>query len=254
MLIHTPNANYTTNYQSEIIKGIDDPNYEMPVVLMDPRFITSQDEELLVALSQHAPKTRFKPGDLAMLDGQVPKKLVVTQDRIPRMWEVRFVVSRWAMEAMLTIHSRLDVAGIDHLFEIIRSHGGLPSHSYKNPVIYAHGYPHGIYPNTAAWLSEWNLKKIAIRDPIVGWHEIVEEAGAPFLGYDTSGLVAPFQFEVAPDKYSVGQNIARPFQHEEPSVHTLCTMGFEDRLFDPIIVGQQRKLRKIDEDHDIFVK
>jgi hypothetical protein len=252
MLIHTPDSNYVTNYSSQIIKGADDPQYGMPLVVMDSRFLTPHDEELMLALSQYSPRTRFKPGDLAMLDGAVPKKLVVTQEKIPRVWEVRFVVSRWAMEAMLTIHSKLDVHGIDHLFEIIRSHGGLPQHTYNSPVIYAHGYPHGIYPNTAAWLSDWNLKKLAIRDPIVGWHEIVEEAGAPFLGYDTSGLVAPFQFEVAPDKYSVGNNLKHPFMHEEPGVHTLCTMGFEEQLFDPIVVGSNRRLKPIAKDHDIF--
>jgi hypothetical protein len=252
LLIHTPNPHYTTDYTSQLIRSPDDPGYNMPIILVDPRSMRPEDEELLLALSQHAPRTKFRPGDIAMLDGHVPKKLVVTHERIPRMWEVRFVVSRWAMEAMLTVHSKLDVRGLDHLYEIIRSHGGLPEQAYRNPVIYAHGYPHGIYPNTAAWLSEWNLKKLAIRDPVIGWHEIVEESGAPFFGYDTSGLVAPFQFEVAPDKYSGGHNLQHPFMHEEPGVQTLCTMGLEEHLFDPIIVGRERRIKKIDRDHEIF--
>jgi hypothetical protein len=253
VIIASPDPYYIQEYQTQIIAS-PTSEYELPIVLIDPRSITPQHEELLSTLAEYAPRTRFKRGDLAMLRGEVPKKVAMVQDRIPRVWEVRFVVSKWAMEAMLTLHSRLDVNGADHLRAMIESHGGLPEYQYEQPVIYAHGYPHGMYPNTAAWLGEWNLKRLVLRDPIVAWRNVVEEAGASFYGYDSNGLTQPFHFEVAPDDYSHGSNLGRPFLHEEPNVESLCISGLEEYLFDPIVLGQRRRMKKIDRDHDIFVR
>jgi hypothetical protein len=111
-----------------------------------------------------------------------------------------------------------------------------------------------MYPNTAAWLAEWNLKRLVLRDPIQPWRGIVEEAGAQFYGYDSSTLPQPYTFELAPDDYSHGSNLGRPFMHEESNVETLCISGLEDHLFDPIVIGRKRKLRRLDQDHDIFTR
>ncbi len=250
MLIHAPNTDYATHSETLILKPSYE--YELPIVLVDPMSITPADEEIMSTLAEYAPRTKYKRGDLAMLKGEIPTKMRMTFDKIPRVWEVRFVVSKWAMEAMLTLHSRIDVQGPDHLRSIISSHGGLPESRFDQPMIYAHGYPHGLYPNTAAWLSEWSLKRLAFRDPIQPWRNIVEEAGANFYGYDASSLRKPYNFELAPDDYSHGSNLGAPFVHEEENVETLCLSGFEEQLFDPIIIGQKRKLRRIDEEHPVF--
>lgn len=252
MLIKTPNPNHVINYETTLLKSPTDPDYGAPIILVDPRGITQEQEELLLGLTQFTPATKFRAGDLAMLRGAVPKKLTVTVEKIPRVWEVRFVVSRWMMEAMLTLHSSINVQGLDHLIDLIESHGGLPKYLYDQPVIYAHGYPHGIYPNTAAWLAEWNLKRLAIRDPVMPWANIVNGHGAAFLGYDTTDLVAPFQFEYAPNNYGEGNALTHPFAEEEAGVQTLCSSGLEEYLFDPIIIGQTRRLKNVDPDNDVF--
>ena len=252
MLIYSHNPYYVSDFQETIIRAPDSPDYELPVVLIDPRSVSPQDEEMLQLLAEHPPQSKFKRGDLALLHGDIPHKMRLKMDRIPRAWEVRFVVSRWAMELMLTLHSQIQVGGTDHLRAIIESHGGLAPGKYSEPVLYCHGYPHGMYPNTTAYLREWNVKRLTVRDPVQPWRTIVEEAGASFYGYDSSQLVRPYNFELAPDDYSRGASLKHPFMHEEPNVEMLCLSGLEEYLFDPIIIGRKRKLRALEEDHDIF--
>lgn len=254
MLIKIPNTNYVSNYTTTDLKSPRDPNWSAPLVILDKREIRMEDEELMAGITQYAPDTKYRPGDLAMLKDTIPRKLTVGKEEIPRIWEVRFVLSKWSMEAMLTIQSRPDVNGIDHLIALVEHHGGLLRHNYNTPIIYAHGYPHGMYPNTAAFLADWNLRRIAIREPIVGWQEIVEESGAPFFGYDQSEFSVPYGWELAPDLYGSGHKRPQPFRFEEKGVQTLCENGFEAFLFDPIIVGRTRRMPKLDDDHDLFTK
>lgn len=254
MLIYSHNPYYVSDFQETIIRAPDSPDYELPVVLIDHRSVTPQDEEMLQLLAEHPPHSRFKRGDIALLHGDIPHKMRLRMEKIPRAWEVRFVVSRWAMELMLTLHSQIQVGGADHLRAIIESHGGLSAPKYSEPILYCHGYPHGMYPNTTAYLREWNVKRLTVRDPVQPWRHIVEEAGAQFYGYDSSQLVRPYNFELAPDDYSKGASLKHPFQHEEPNVEMLCLSGLEEYLFDPIIIGQKRRVKTLDEDHDIFVR
>ena len=254
MLIYSHNPYYVSDFKETIIRAPDSPEYELPVVLIDHRSVTPQDEEMLQLLAEHPPHSRFKRGDIALLHGDIPHKMRLRMERIPRAWEVRFVVSRWAMELMLTLHSQIQVGGADHLRAIIESHGGLSAPKYSEPILYCHGYPHGMYPNTTAYLREWNVKRLTVRDPVQPWRHIVEEAGAQFYGYDSSQLVRPYNFELAPDDYSKGASLKHPFQHEEPNVEMLCLSGLEEYLFDPIIIGQKRRVKTLDEDHDIFVR
>lgn len=253
MLIYNPDPYYIADYETKIITTAH-PGYELPIVLIDPRSVTPLDEELLSVCAEYPPRTRFRRGDLALITGDIPLKLRRDHERIPRVWEVRFVVSKWAREAMLTLQSTLgaDLRGPDQLRSFIDNCGGLGEYQRETPVIYAHGYPHGIYPNSLAWLPEHQLKRIPFRDPIQPWRDVVESAGSHFYGYDSNGLVKPFGWELAPDDYSHGSNLGRPFNWEEPNVETLCLGGLEEHLFDPIIIGQTRRRKKLDPDHDFL--
>lgn len=253
MLVYSKNPYYTGDVETRIIQPTTD--YDLPVVLIDPNSITEQDEELLAALARHAPATKFKRGDLAMLKGEIPQKVKMDFERIPRVWEVRFVLSRWTMEAMLALQARPDIEGIDHLTAILEHQGGPQRWDYEQAVLYCHGYPHGTYPNSVAFLREWNLQRLTMRDPIQPWKVIVNEAGAQFNGYDTSTLVRPFHLELAPDQYRAGNDVGHPFSWEDSNVNVLCVSGLEEMLFDPIVPGgRKRKVKKIDPDHDLFSK
>lgn len=257
MLIQTKNPNYVAGVDTRILRPstsrIATPSdYELPVVLIDPNSITPQDEELLQALAEYAPATKFRRGDLAILEGEIPNRLRMDFELIPRVWEVRFVISKWAFEAMLALQTRPDITGTDHLHALLERSKGLDKYQYEAPVIYAHGFPHGVYPNSVAFLRDYNLKRLTMRDPTQPWRTVVEASGAPFHGYDASSIPRPFSFELAPDQYRSGDNIKHPFGWEEPNVEALCAAGFEDVLFDPVVLNRKRKVKAIDRDHDLF--
>ncbi len=232
-----------------------DPNYELPISIVDPKEITPEDEELLQAMAQHRPKTKFKPGDLAYLT-EIPFQLRRSRGlALPRIWKVRFAISAWAYELMCVAmeHGGYGTKlGMDRAIALLeRTH--FDESKARNPMLYAHGYPHGIYPSTAAWLPARALRPLTFREPNVAWRTVIEEANAPYYGYDSDKLPIPFYFSVAPDDYSTGQNIGHPFLHEEAVTHAACTLGLEEHLFVPIIIGASKKPRPLDQDHDVFL-
>lgn len=228
----------------------NDNNYQLPVSIVGGTGLTMQDEELLQTMAEYSPRTKFKPGDYAWLQ-EVPYHLKRRHETLPQIWEIRFVVSAWAYELMMTRHHNGAPMGMDRAIHLVSEMRGLKEHQYRSPMIYAHGACHGTHPNTAAWLPERVLRKLVFRSPRVTWPEVVEEAGAWFQGYDPDKLAAPFVFSMAPDDYSHGKNIGKPMLHEESTVHAACCAGLEEALMVPLIV-KSNKRAAIDPHHDAF--
>jgi hypothetical protein len=224
-------------------------SYELPITIVDPRSMTIADEEMVIAMQEHPPQSRFKAGDLAYLS-EVPAYLRNTRDLLPRVWQVRFVISTWAHEIMRLVHSEEYLMGIDHAHALLERQRLNPA-SYEKAVIYAHGFPHGMYPDSAAWFPERVLRKVVLRDTNQQWVQILDEAKAPFHGYDGANLLAPYTFDLAPDLYSKGENLGRPFSFEEATVHTAAELGLEEVLFRPVDPYYIQK-KAIDPQHDIF--
>lgn len=234
MLIRTPGSHIIQPTREIVAR--DDPRYKLPIVVVDPSRFTRKDEELLELMSLYAPVSRFQPGELVMLR-EVPLNIRGVA-RIPRCWKIRFIVSAWAHELLKRHWMEGGRAPAHTIANTLESAGFTPA-DYTRPVIFAHGYPHGLYPNSAAWLPERVLGRLPLRETNAEWRTIVEEAGSHFLGYDPAGTPAAISFEGAPDDYSKGQNIGRPFQHEEETTHTACLTGLEEILMVPIASGQK---------------
>lgn len=244
-----PRANYV--YVSDEPKVVcpSDPNYELPISIVDSMRLTQNDEELIQAMAQHRPRTKFKPGDLAYLT-DIPFHIRTRNTVIPQVWKIRFIVTAWAYELMVVAMEHGGNIGMDHAISLLQRTKYDESQNRK-PVIYAHGYPHGHYPNTAAWMPERTLKRLVFREPNAQWQQVVEEAGASFFGYDKERIATSFTFPMAPDDYSHGANIGRPFQHEEEVTHTACLSGLEEHLFVPLRVGGGKR-PVLDAHHDVF--
>lgn len=246
--------------------------YGLPINIVDPKGMTPDDDDLLRVMGEHQPKTKLKEGDLVYLTECPPALRMRMKDRmIPLVWKVRFIVSSWTFELHQLAHSFPDrILGLDHAIHMIDSHSTLAPNRYTRPVIYAHAMPHGKWPDTAYWFREYRmepnrygemqrntlLKKVAVRDPNVEWSQVLDEAQAPFMGYDLDEINRPYVLDMAPDLYGDGENLGRPLPHEEAAIHTACLLGMESLLLgelsdgvDPYYLGGPGL---VDPEHDIF--
>ncbi len=230
----------------------DDESYSVPVEILDERMLTMEDEELIEALALYKPRCIFKQEDIVELTG-VPKHLE-NRELVPRFWKIRFVITRWAhhlASLALQYGGGITLSQATHMLE---KHHDLGSESSKREaMIYAHGYPHGEYPDSTAWFLPHHLKKTLLRENQMTWPAIVDEAKAEYLGYDTSKFPARFCLDLAPDNYSDGRNLERPFMPEEPLVNSMYDLGLEEMLHIPFMRNERDKVRKLEEDHDIYV-
>jgi hypothetical protein len=236
--------------QEPRIVSPDCPDYQLPICVVDPQALTLEDEEFLQTMANYAPRSRFKPGDLALLQ-DIPLQFRNRRIAVPQVWKVRFVVSAATFELM-NIRVQYGNIGMDRATSLLEAQRGITPNRYRSPVIYAHGYPHGTNPSTAAWIPERVLRRLVLREPNASWVDIVTSAGAEYLGYDSARIPSSFIFPLAPDDYSHGSNIGKPFDHEEDVVHSACLAGLEEYLFVPIILGERRKSAVLDADHDVF--
>ncbi len=226
-------------------------NYVLPVSIVDPLSLTPNDEELLQAMAQHSPKTKFKAGDLAYLR-EVPMSRKTRCAIIPRVWKIRFIVTAWAYELMGVAMNHGGNVGMDRAITLLEATHFDPEDA-RRPMIYAHGYPHGLYPRTAAWIPERVLRRIVLQEQNEPWRDVVESAGANFYGYDAERIPTSFVFSQAPDDYGSGSNIGKPFEAEEPITHAACLAGLEEYLFVPIVQGERKKApAALARDHDAF--
>lgn len=208
------------------------PTYKLPIAIIDPHGFTENDASLVQAMASYAPQCRFQAGDLVMLT-EVPGHLLRRGAVLPRIWKIRFIVTRYAYELMQIAWQHGGNIGMDRGISLLERHR-VDSSEYRKPVIFAHGYPHGMWPGTATWLPVRVLMRAPFREDNVQWRQIVESAGADFLGYDPERAQASIGFPVAPDDYSMGQNIGKPFDHEENVTHAACLSGLEEAMMVPI--------------------
>lgn len=237
MLIHTRRPNEIEVIEPRIV-CLEDPSYEIPLAIVDPHGITENDQEMINGCAMYAPKTRLKRGDLVMLK-EVPFQLRRRGARLPRVWKIRYVATAWAYELISQNWQHGGNLGFDRACAQIDRSGFTPA-DYRKPVIYAHGYPHGFWPGSATWLPERVLMKAPFREDNATWRDIVNSAGADFYGYDAEKIPSSFAFAFAPDDYSNGQNIGKPFDHEENVTHAMCLSGLEETMFLPINVAKNK--------------
>lgn len=229
----------------------DDESYTLPVAILDEQQLSLNDEEIIAAMAIYKPRTRFKESDFVILT-QVPSWLR-QKPTVPRCWKIRFIVTKWAFE-LIRVATRYgnDKITLHQAMAMLEQYKGFDEREYRNPMIYAHGYPHGEYPDSAAWLPEQLLRRTIYRESTMTWNHIIEEAGARYLGYDTEKIPTHFCLDLAPDNYSDGSNLGRPFVPEEPLVNTLHFVGLGEMLEVPYIIGERDRVKQLDEDHDIY--
>ncbi len=231
-----------------------DESYKLSVAVIDELKLTPDDEEMMQAMAMYKPRTRFAEGDFVMLM-RVPDHLRA-REVLPRCWKIRFIITYWAWN-VLRINKqyggKISYQQAMMMLEDYRQVNG--GQEYRKPMIYCHGYPHGMYPQSAAWIPEDCLRRTMFTEFNQSWEEIVDEAQAPYLGYDVEKLRGSrIEFEVAPRNYRDGRNLKHPFRAEEPLTNQLMGIPHMDEIMEtPIINANPHKLVQLDEDHDIYV-
>jgi hypothetical protein len=229
----------------------NDEDYSLPINVLDERMLRIEDEELMMALAEYKPRTKFKENDFVILTS-VPSYLR-DRETLPRCWKIRFVITRWAYELMTVILQYGGAISVAQATTFLESMPSFDPRRMRDARIYAHGYPHGDHPDSTAWLPEALLRRTTFKETAMQWVNIVEEAGAKYRGYDTNNLPSRFVLDLAPDNYKDGANLRRPFVSEEPLVHTLCKhAGLDEILAVPYVIGEYDHVKQLDRDHDIF--
>lgn len=228
----------------------DHEDYSLPLSILQEEFLTSDDEEVMQALAAYRPRTKIKAGDFVMLE-EVPIWLK-NRPIQPRCWKVRFVITVYAYHLMLLVEHYGGKLGLDRAISLLESQPHPAPRDYRKPMVYGHGYPHGEYPDTAAWLPESMLRRTIYTETQMPWQDIVNEAGAEYRGFDTDQFKSRFVLDFAPDNYKQGSNLGRPFRAEEPLVHTLHFLGLGEMLEVPHIIGEPDRVRPLDRDHPIY--
>lgn len=223
---------------------------ELPITIVDPQSMTMADEEMIVAFAEHMPESKFSAGDIGYLT-EVTSYHRSRARMMPRLWQVRFIISMWQHELMALAHSHQGLMGIDHATALLQNRG-MAEINYRKPMLYCHAFPHGLYPDTAAWMPERVLRKITFRETNQQWQRILDEAKAPFVGYDDTHLMVPYIYDLAPDKYSSGEALGKPFSFEEDTVHTAALLGMEEVMFRPVDPYYINNHKIVDPYHDIF--
>lgn len=198
------------------------------------RFIaepTPEDIEIILDLDSYPPKTNMKPGDLVTLKRTRDNILRYSMSGDPQAWQIRFVVSAYQFE-MHNIVQRFPDINVDQATCIMEERSRVLQSHYRAPVVYVHGFPHGLWPDSARWFPGHVLKKLVLRAPNQHWPVILDEFKAPLYGYDTDLIRSRFVLDLAPDLYSRGQG-GRPLSHEEETFHSACLMGLEHNLVQP---------------------
>lgn len=233
-------------------------SYALPLQILDPERFTADDALLLDLMFDHRPRTNLEPGNIVQLKA-VPPSLRGGLHRhgfaghVPAFWKVRYVLSLWAW-SLLRLANTKAFTNIDALISEVEHE--LPSNSYRRPIVYAHGYPHGAWPDTATFFAEKHLRRTCINDgdldTLVEWPVVLDEAKADFRGYDTDSYNTAFHLDLAPDFYRDGENLGRPFDHEAAAFDTACILGLEEKMMLPTPVHLIGNRRWLDPEHDAF--
>jgi hypothetical protein len=198
--------------------------HELRIKILNPHGTTPEDEAIIDTLASVPPKTKFQTGDLALLQ-EVPRHLQHVE-AIPRMWEVRFVVSRYQFEMHRLLHQTGGM--LDYVIAHVETTRRVPRHKQEDPIVYAHAFPHGEWPSSAEWFPGHCLQRLALRAPTEDWEPILDEFSSPFLGYDSSLFGAGVVLDLAPDIYGDQRPKRRPLGLEESAFHRVCLLGLEE--------------------------
>lgn len=215
---------------------IVDASYSLPVVVTDSYNFDEKDHGAMEVMKAIPPQSRLRAGDLARLTivpSHMRRRFSAEGLAIPRVWKIRHVLSRWSLEVYNMYRNGEVIYGIDHAANMLEL-DGVALKDFTRTLIYAHGYPHGHYPNTASWFDSYMLQKLVIREMNEIWPEILDESDTMFTGYDPH--CGHLHLDLAPDLYALGKNIKRPFRHEEPATHTAASLGLEELMMVPMSV------------------
>ncbi len=206
--------------------------YELPTHRL--RQLGESEQAFLETLERYPPRTKWKKGDLGRLRS-VPHYML-KRPMVPVIWQVRFIISLWTYEAYSLGNTYRNTGAWDDalyhykgdVFSLIHENARIPPAKFQKPVLYCHGFPHGDKPDSAGWFYEDHLVRHMTRAPTEEWPSILDQAGAPYQGFDLHDVPNGVCLDLAPDLYKGGQAIGRPFDFEEPAYQTLCTLGFEN--------------------------
>lgn len=198
---------------------------------------TDTDIEILNEMVDWFPRTHLKTGDLVVLNPTKDNLLRYSMSGDPQTWQIRFVVSAYQFE-LHNIIQRYPNASFDQALVSLEGRGMVRPHQYRMPVVYAHGFPHGLWPDSARWFPGHALKKLVLRAPNQHWPGILDEFKTPFYGYDTDLIRSRFVMDLAPDLYSRGKG-GKPLSHEEETFHSACLMGLEHNLVFPASINRK---------------
>lgn len=215
--------------------------------------LTDRELHYLWLMKEHPPDSRLKHGDICYLQRATPRLYhspFFREHGVPRFWKVQFVVSAYQFE----LHNAMQLTPFDGDQAITYlDSAGFDFDQAREPVVYAHGFPHGDNPNTAMWFPEGALRKLCLRTADVDWEPVLDEFQTPFYGYDTHALPGRFTLDMAPDRYAKGLRIGGPLSHEEPTFDTMATLHLESAMMtkeDPRVI---RAYADVDPEHDVFV-
>jgi hypothetical protein len=232
------------------------------LLILDPGRVTEHDLEIIAALDIHPPSTEYKAGDLLKVRvDRLPSHVRMrwrSPDEIPLVWKVRFVISKWAFNLMSILEQAgTDTfSGIDQAITRVES-TKLSHHRYNDAILYLHAFPHGMNPDSAIFLEEKNAQgartteRFFLREVNPAWPVILDEARAPYVGFDPSDARMPITWNLAPDLYRDGENIGKPFEHEFATVDVMANSGLERLLFDKRI---RKERAPIDPEHPLLVQ
>jgi hypothetical protein len=202
--------------------------HELRVQLLNPEGATPNDVLFMDMLAQYAPRTRLSPGDLCLLQ-EIPNHLI-KNGPYPNVWEVRAVYSHWQYLLHRIVHLQDEFNPVLAQIETARR---LSPYKYRDPIVYAHAFPHGQWPSSAEWFPEQCLKRMVLQAPVENWEPILDEFSSPFLGYDPDQFSAGVVLDLAPDIYGDQRRYTRPLSIEEDSFHQVCLLGLEEACMVP---------------------
>lgn len=217
--------------------------------------------ELLAAIDVIPPRTIFKIGDIAHLI-HVPPWLhsrTNAEGRLPYIWQIRLIVSKWAYECWcVTNNLRREGVwydAVEHygsVAKLLATETRIPTGQRYEPVLYAHGYPHAAWPNTASWFSPRHFVRDYVKSPHENWEVILDAAHTEYMGIHP--LVAPngFAIDLAPDLYAQGQKFSNPFFFEESSFNTLSALGYEEAAVNGIDPKRYTPMRSQESGRIVF--
>lgn len=229
------NAPYELHYTRE--------GYKLPLRILDDSNPLAN-EIVRDTMLMWPPRTNLAPGSLVSLKAlptKLQKGLACVDGLLPSVWKVRYTISMWGYMIMKEAQNpqfwnkHEDILMIDRLIDYVGA--TVPQQHWRQPLAYVHAMPHGLYPDSAMYVPEKHLRVIAAvtdgtAETLVPWEVVTDEANTHFLGYDVTHYRTGFDFDMAPDDYASGEPVG-VFEHEEPTIHTLCILGYEEDLMAP---------------------